>query len=329
MDSDSIPQTDNISVEPDNNVNTKNPLLPQNFLKTAKKNLGGMSRHELEDFCILRIVESIVDRSNLSDIKSKVKAMAQNLEDYRKRALMMTKQNRDLQVVLKSVQEEQKKRTNALIQPLKITRSVGMQVLMNDKLDPRRKGPIASPAQAANVPSRPIRSTQSLKLTKPPGTPPIIPVPRKVPVNNSPAKAITNAPPNNMINKSASPNPIGASLRNPSPVQKGPEKRTHSRMQATSSVTVDLTDDEPPVKMNNKNPTTPPVRVVPSQNLLAQNRQFGAPSINNPRKVYIPISGPSGQIRPGQTLMMKNMPTTGEYIYFFIIYYTSIDYVIA
>lgn len=305
MELDSVPETEDKSEIDDKPVQPKKPLLPENFLKTAKKNLAGMSRHELEDFCILRIVESIVDRSNLSEIKTKMKTMAQNLEDFKKRAMMMTKQNRDLQVVLKSVQEEQKKRTNAPIQPLKITRSVGMQVLMNEKLDPRRKVPIPNPGQAGAIPAgRPVRAVQIVKQIKPPATPPSIPVPRKVPVN-SPAKVLINTPTNNCVNKSVSPHPNG--LRNPSPVQKAPEKRTHSRMQA-SSVTVDLTDDEPPNKvLSTKSSPSQPVRVVPPQNLLAQQRQF-PPLNNNARKVYIPISGTQAQqIRSGQTIVMKNV----------------------
>ncbi|CAH2039349.1 unnamed protein product, partial [Iphiclides podalirius] len=136
------------------------PILPSSFLKTCKKNLADMTREDLEEFCILKIVESVVDKSNL--------------------------------------------------------------------------------------------------------------------VNG---------------------------MRNSPPVLK-PEKRT--RLQ---SVTVDLTDDEPPSKMVSRSSPAPPVRLVPPQNLLAPQRQPFTININSPRKVYIPISSPQAQnIRPGQTILLRSVP---------------------
>ncbi|XP_063623628.1 activating transcription factor 7-interacting protein 1 [Cydia splendana] len=280
----------------------KKPLIPENFLKTCKKNLVDMTRDELEEFCVLKIVESILDRSNLSEIKNKLKTLTQNLEEYKKKAMMLQKQNRDLQVVFKSVQEDVKKASDAPIVPLKITRSVGMQVLMSDKADKRRRPGIGMPNSFVNNNNnKQVRNpvAQGPRPQKPPTQP--IPVPRLVPA--SPAKQVASSPQQVNPNKVTSPLPNG--VKSVSPVQKG-EKRTHNRIQ---SVTVDLTDDEPPTKMVNRTGPMPPVRLVPSQNLLAAPR---APSVNSPRKVYIPISGPQGQnVRPGQTIMLKTVPTPG------------------
>ncbi|XP_063382236.1 activating transcription factor 7-interacting protein 1 [Cydia fagiglandana] len=278
----------------------KKPLIPENFLKTCKKNLVDMTRDELEEFCVLKIVESILDRSNLSEIKNKLKTLTQNLEEYKKKAMMLQKQNRDLQVVFKSVQEDVKKASDAPIVPLKITRSVGMQVLMSDKNDKRRRTGIGMPNNFANNNNnKQVRNpvAQGPRPQKPPTQP--IPVPRLVPA--SPAKST----PQQQVNPNKVTSPLPNGVKSVSPVQKG-EKRTHNRIQ---SVTVDLTDDEPPTKMVNRTGPMPPVRLVPSQNLLAAPR---APSVNSPRKVYIPISGPQGQnVRPGQTIMLKTVPTPG------------------
>ncbi|XP_061728216.1 GATA zinc finger domain-containing protein 14-like [Cydia pomonella] len=277
----------------------KKPLVPENFLKTCKKNLVDMTRDELEEFCILKIVESILDRSNLSEIKNKLKTLTQNLEEYKKKAMMLQKQNRDLQVVFKSVQEDVKKASDAPIVPLKITRSVGMQVLMSDKTDKRRRPGIGMPNNFVNNNNKQVRNpvAQGPRPQKPPTQP--IPVPRLVPA--SPAK---NSP-QQQVNPNKVTSPLPNGVKSVSPVQKG-EKRTHNRMQ---SVTVDLTDDEPPTKMVNRTGPMPPVRLVPSQNLLAAPR---TPGVNSPRKVYIPISGPQGQnVRPGQTIMLKTVPTPG------------------
>ncbi|CAG9790194.1 unnamed protein product [Diatraea saccharalis] len=288
------------------------PLLPVNFLKAYKKNLTDMTREDLEEFCVFKIVESIVDRSNLSDIKSKLKEMAQNIEEYKKKTMMLTKQNRDLQVVLKSVQEEQKKNADnpTVITPLKITRSVGMQVLMIEKPGTRKK--VANtPNVNNNTSNRNVRTAnQSPKTQKPSGVSPAIPVPRLVLANNPIAKippATAQGPPNNSQAKTPSPVPNG--MRNSSPVQKVAEKRPISRL---SSVTVDLTDDEPPAKMTPRNSPAPPIRLVSPQNLLAPRQAFGQ-TLNSPRKVYIPISGPQSQnIRPGQAIMLKTVPQAGS-----------------
>lgn len=288
------------------------PLVPENFLKTAKKKLADMTRDEIEEFCILKIVESIVDRSSLSDIKNKLRSMTQGLEEYRKKAMMLTKQNRDLQVVLKSVQEEQKKATgDTPITPLKITRSVGMQVFM-EKTVPRKKGPQnANNKPMNNTPNRNVVS-QAPRQQKPGNQQ--IPVPRLVPANNPALKTPSTIPQINQINApNKNTNPPNGLIKNPSPATKA-EKRQHSKM-ASSSVTVDLTDDEPPAKMPGgpKTSPAPPVRIVNPQNLMAPQRQAFGPGVNSPRKVYIPISGPQNQpLRPGQTIMLKTVPAQGK-----------------
>ncbi|XP_059046171.1 activating transcription factor 7-interacting protein 1 [Achroia grisella] len=296
-------KTSNITEVVDNPDEDK-PLVPDNFLKSYKKSLSDMTREDLEEFCVLKIVESIVDRSNLSEIKVKLKSLAQNVEEYKKKAMMLTKQNRDLQLVLKSVQEEQKKREDTVITPLKITRSVGMQVLMTEKPGIKRK-PLPSSAATPNNSNSP-----NTRSSRPPGLsprtikpiPPLqIPVPRLVPASNS---TVMKTPVPISQGTSKVPVPPLNGIKNSPPAQKA-EKRPHNKVQM--SVTVDLTDDEPPSKIPTRNSPAPPVRLVPSQNLMAPQRQ--QLSQNTPRKVYIPISGPQGNLRPGQTIMLKSAPT--------------------
>ncbi|XP_068618785.1 activating transcription factor 7-interacting protein 1 [Battus philenor] len=287
------------------------PLLPSHFLKTCKKNLEDMTRDDLEEFCILKIVESVVDRSSLGDIKSQLKAMALTVEEYKKKAMMLTKQNRDLQVVLKSIQEEQKKATVFQIVPLKITRSVGMQVFMTDKPNAKKKNaqtintsaapnPLSSPEKLYrnNNDQKPQKNSTKLELQQ-------IPVPRLVPAANNGTK--TNTTTQTATNSVKSPqanNLLINCVKSSPPVQK-PEKRTR-----VQSVTVDLTDDEPPSKLPSRGSPAPPVRLVPPQNLLASQKAQYPPNMNSPRKVYIPISGPQAlSVRPGQTITLKSVPS--------------------
>ncbi|CAK1585940.1 unnamed protein product [Parnassius mnemosyne] len=287
------------------NLNMRS-LLPGNFLKTCKKNLADMTREDLEEFCILKIVESVVDRSSLGDIKTQLKTMALTVEEYKKKAMMLTKQNRDLQVVLKSIQEEQKKAPGYPITPLKITRSVGMQVLMTDKAFSKRKnilGINSSPTLSSNVATEKLSRNTLQKSQK--NTSQQIPVPRLVPAANNTATKSNTTQTNTIApgKPQQTSNALPKSVSNSPPTQK-PEKRPRQL-----SVTVDLTDDEPPTKMASKSSPAAPVRLVPPQNLMAPQRpQFG-PIMNSPRKVYIPISGPQAQnVRPGQTIMLKTVP---------------------
>ncbi|XP_049874153.1 activating transcription factor 7-interacting protein 1 [Pectinophora gossypiella] len=293
------------------------PLVPDDFFKTYRKNLAEMTRDDLEEFCILKIVESIIDRSSLNEIRTKLKTMAQNIEEYKKKAMMLTKQNRDLQVVLKSVQEEQRKMTDQPIAPLKITRSVGMQVLMTAK-NQRRLVPGPPSANNTNANNQSNTVSNALKRNSTPRgqkqtNNQQIPVPRLVPAVNTAANKTSNSV-SQGANNIMKINPAQNGLKVPSPVTKAPEKRTHNRMQTQSqSVTVDLTDDEPPAKVVSKSSPAPPVRLVSPSNLLAPRQT--TPTYNSPRKVYIPISGPQGQtiqsVRPGQTIMLKTVSSQG------------------
>ncbi|XP_013188617.2 activating transcription factor 7-interacting protein 1 [Amyelois transitella] len=295
------PQDD---VKPEVKTGLPKPLIPNNFLKTCKKTMAEMTRDDLEEFCILKIVESVVDRSSLSEIKTKLKSMAQSIEEYKKKAMLLTKQNRDLQVVLKTIQEEQK--NSKTVTPLKITRSVGMQVLMTERSIIKRKGP---PGQVSTVTNTNVTTpTKSPRLAtqrtiKVPITPSpqSIPVPRLVPASNSPATK--NVQQINTNNNAKVTSPVNGVRTN----QGKTEKRGINR---ASSVTVDLTEDEPPTKITNRNSTPTPVRVVAPhlvpQNLLPVSARHPVPQ-NNPRKVYIPISGTQNQVRPGQAIMLKSV----------------------
>lgn len=280
------------------------PLLPENLLSLSKKKLSDMTREDLEEFCILKIVESIMDRSQLSDVKSKLKIITQNMDEYRKKATMLMKQNRDLLVVLKSVQEEQKKLNDTynIITPLKITRSVGMQVLMTEKAVKKKNPPAAQNNRLTRTMA--ARSQKSIANQS-------IPVPRLVPASNtgtvrSPINAINNTASNVVKSPSAVPNGV----KNPPPLQKA-EKRPYNKVQ---SVTVDLTGDEPPAKMQQRRSPAQPVRVVPSQNLMASPRQQNTLNqmVNSSQDVFIPINGQTNpSIRPGHGVMLKNISPSG------------------
>ncbi|CAG4962852.1 unnamed protein product [Colias eurytheme] len=289
-------------------ISSPKPLLPTNFVSTCKKNLAEMTRSDLEEFCILKIVESVVDRGNLGEIKSQLKKMSQNIEEYKNKTKMLTKQNHALQVVLKSVQEELKKNSNAPIVPLKISRSVGIQVLMSEKNKNKKTNITNSSVTTVNnatTPSpvnKPIRGLppQIIRPPKPPQQ--NIPVPRLVPASSA---VKSNTPATNQIPTTNNKTIITA----PPAAKKSPAQRPEKRpLVKIPNDTVDLTDDEPPPKVISRPSNNQSVRLVPSQNLMAPQRPQLGTLINSPRKVYIPISGGQGQnTRPGQTFMLRTI----------------------
>ncbi|XP_047517341.1 activating transcription factor 7-interacting protein 2 [Pieris napi] len=267
------------------------PLLPTNFLSLCKKNVSDMTRNDLEEFCIMKIVESVVDRGNIGEMKSQLKKMALSLDEHRNKIKSITKQNQDLQVILRSVQEACRK--NSLVTPLKITRSVGIQVVMAEKSKEKATAPSQNNA-ATTSPAKPVRSPSLQNKSKQSTTSSQnIPVPRLVPAKSTPSNIMQNQTPNKVpIN--VQPTPV---IR---PVGPRPEKRPFTKSQ-TGSDTVDLTDDEPPNKVVTR-PGNQAVRVISPQNLMPPQR---APMVNSPRKVYIPIGGGQvSNIRPTQQAYM-------------------------
>ncbi|CAH0727147.1 unnamed protein product, partial [Brenthis ino] len=266
------------------------PLLPVNFLKSCKKNLAEMTREELEEFCILKIVESVVDRSNSSEMNLQLKSMALNIADYKKKPEILMKQNRVFQVVLKSIQEEQKK--NSII-PLKKTRSIGIQVLIKETPSSKK---FMTPNKYQNeLPLNSIKSAKCQCPKSPKGqnqnnqqyhVPKIVPAVNSINTNN---KVLIPAP---IATKTKNSIPNGIKI---SPPMSKPEKRSYDKMQQGNSITEDLTDDEPPSKVDHRNIAVP-AKLVPQQSLLTPQRPQFANSVNTSRKVYKPISGSQSQV---------------------------------
>lgn len=307
--------TENITEKVDNKIKNPpptKPLVPTNFLSMCKKNVSEMTRNDLEEFCLLKIVESVVDKGNIGDIKTKINKMTLSLDEHKNKIKSLTKQNQDLQVVLRSVQEELRK--NSPITPLKITRSVGIQVVKGEMSKQKavlQQNITSSPAKSNRPPSAVNKAKRHVS--------PIqqnIPVPRLIPAKNS-TNNVQNQTPNNKVALNTL-----SSTTTRATVQK-PEKRSYTKSNPGSD-TVDLTDDEPPNKIIPK-PINQTVRVVSPQNLMPPQR---AQMVNSPRKVYIPIGGgvqvPS--IRPAtQTYMIKSLPTQSKYFNGYVKIISSVD----
>lgn len=102
------------------------------FMQDKKKQSRRMTIHDLEQFALLKVCEALVDNSELGEARHHIKMQEQLIESMRKEMQQLSKQVRDLEIVNKKLMNDVKQHQQGLTQkplnPLRITRSVGLQV---------------------------------------------------------------------------------------------------------------------------------------------------------------------------------------------------------
>lgn len=121
----------------------------ESFMRTKIFNKK-LTKSDLEQFCIQKICEVIMHKTELGELSQLVKKQEQVHEQLRRDIQQLTKQARDLDIVNKKLMNELKSQNGKQkpLVPLKITRSVGLQVKLNVGADQTRK----------RTPSTPIRT---------------------------------------------------------------------------------------------------------------------------------------------------------------------------
>lgn len=309
-------------------------ICPWQFIKEVQPALGEMTRVDFEEFCVVKVVEGIAGRSALSDLRLKLKSYEKSMEEWRKKVINLNKQNKDLQIVLKTVCDEQQKRSVEKPVPIKITRSVGLQVgfptINKDKIEQTNS---AQKVNAPQTPATPLRgrgrpgkanaqnvtnSTTTSSAVTPQKTTPakknnLVPIPRLVPTTSS----LTNSPKATAKTQPSAPLAAGNALLKSAlsnDVKPSAEKR--SAIQS-----IDLTDDEPPakqaaVKTLARSPQQA-FRPVNTQQLTNANPRVttyvvnaaGLPGSPGPRQVFIPISAQGQPVGPNTVMVPRKMLT--------------------
>lgn len=213
----------------------------------TKSHLKKLTRTDLEEFCIQKLCEAILHKSELGETNHQLKIQEQTIETLRREQAVITKQIKDLEIVNKKLMHEILA-SNGLkpILPVKITRSVGLQVRLpgpNDtnavkrrSLPTPNKGPVPqNQANAAKVRVTPNANPNRV-VTQP------SPQKQTTPILNTALRTRTPLKSNNIVQRP----PIA-------PKQAPPEKR-----QRTSGSFIDLTDEDD--KRTNK---TNPKSMVP------------------------------------------------------------------
>lgn len=142
------------------------------FAKKFKKGFTQMSRKNLEEFVLGKIIEALVHKSEYSELKKKSEAQEQAIQLSRTKLQELNKQYRDLEMVYARLKKDVETRNQNIVGPIKITRAVGLQVCLqkpNNKEAPANAFTQAKPMQrpAATASHMVTRATAAPVSTQP------------------------------------------------------------------------------------------------------------------------------------------------------------------
>ncbi|XP_044271964.1 activating transcription factor 7-interacting protein 1 isoform X2 [Tribolium madens] len=279
------------------------------FMKTKKK----PTMHDLEEFCVQKICEAIVHKSDLGDVHHQLKVQEQLIETMRKEILQLTKQARDLEIVNKKLMNDLKQHntTQKPLSPLKITRSVGLQVKFTpvSSFEAKRRATTNPPVPNQKVPV-PVPAARSPRSAP-------------TPVQNPPNRQATTPQKPQQQSKPVTPL-LSQALRRVNDTPKTPPQVVRGKQGGGSASVIDLTDEDDknksPNKMVQKNVAVPlrptPMRVnaQPTQGIrLATSHGKVTPitsvvTSSAPQVMYVVQSSPQNVLNStlGQKAVVVN-----------------------
>ncbi|XP_056646747.1 uncharacterized protein LOC130451629 [Diorhabda sublineata] len=167
----------------------------EKFMKQSNLGEGKLTRSDLEQFCLQKICEVLIHKTDTGELHQRIKKQEQIIESLRKDVQELSKQTRDLDIVNKKLMTELQSHNNNQkpIVPLKITRSVGLQVKLTsfrELISRRRTLPYMTilprtpstpvPPNAVNL-QRNVQVNNSVIRQVVPTTPSTAPSPLKTP----------------------------------------------------------------------------------------------------------------------------------------------------
>lgn len=99
-----------------------------NFMRKFASSVGKLSRSDLEELLLEKITESIVFRSESTELRTKCEKQDEIIDNLKQRIQSITKQYNDLDMIHKRIVKDLKEKPDQPITPVKITRAVGLQV---------------------------------------------------------------------------------------------------------------------------------------------------------------------------------------------------------
>jgi hypothetical protein len=135
------------------------------FMKKFAKECGKLSRADLEELLLEKVTESIVYKSQCTDLRTKFEKQEETIERLQKRLAVVTKQYNDLDMIHKRVEKDLKERPEGPIQPVRITRAVGLQVFL-EKANSNLSNNAAANTGINKVVKHPSHVINTLSATK-------------------------------------------------------------------------------------------------------------------------------------------------------------------
>ena len=294
------PSIEKLSEEPE----TKKPKLDEEAKDLdhhkLKKVLKRMTRRDLEDMIQSKMIEILTNRSEIGDLRQKVDSYQKTVEKWQARAQALSKQCTDLGTVMKKYITDKKNRPSERVVPVKITRSVGLQVMTTEQRKLQQQKTAVSPATGARIATIPSSQTPvtSSRVVKPVTSVRQTPVKLLVTNNAVRQRAVNNrvVQPQQQQAAKLSPQQLAAVVRSAGQVSitnnKANNTTTNNSGKKNVIDVVDLSDEDEPKPLNPVRKT--PAPVTPVQRRPATTRPVvsgGALIIRN--GVKIPAQHPA------------------------------------
>ncbi|XP_011182180.1 activating transcription factor 7-interacting protein 1 [Zeugodacus cucurbitae] len=158
------------------------PTLSLDFFKRFRKNFDKLTKSDLEELVLQKVVEAIVHKSEFAEMRETIDRQEKQITSHRAKIAEISKQFRDLEMVHNRVLKDIETKNSQFIMPVKITRAVGLQVYVPTK---RGADAVASTSHA-HVSTSPQRGQMP-----PPSSPPR--QPNSTPETRSGNTALTTA----------------------------------------------------------------------------------------------------------------------------------------
>jgi len=252
--------------------------------KKIKKVLKKMTRNDLEDLIANKMVEVMTNKSEIGKLRHQCDSFQESVEKWKRRAQALSKQCTDLSTVMRKYITDSKSRPRDKVAPVRITRSVGLQVMTPDqrRLQQQRnmnRGRVQEKAVAPGA------------VQKPP--------PTKAALSNGALKPAAQSSGLAATPTSQLPRTVGGTTISPA-------KSASAQIRNTGSVTitqtktptpnstpkpvidvVDLSDDESTPAPPPPKPTPPPARQTPTSMVRSSGpRQQGQQFIMQGNQLY-------------------------------------------
>lgn len=98
------------------------------FLRKFKKDFKQMTRNDLEELILQKVVEAIINKSEISELRQKTEAQEHAIQYFQATTSKLAKQCNDLKMIQKTVISDLQAKIASFVVPVKIQQHVGIQV---------------------------------------------------------------------------------------------------------------------------------------------------------------------------------------------------------